>query len=188
MTVRLLGIRDHRRGTWRVAGIADHYSTYAFGWHWSPTANQHDAIAVALAEAERLLGGPRLIDHLTDPDTGEIVPITLVTDNGGPFRSFRFDAFIASKAELRHARTRVNTPGQNGVRERAFGSLKYERLHHEHTDDALDLIREADAFRIESNTVRPHEALSWNRPADVHTGRANPGVPTFPEPETLPTT
>ena len=178
-------------GTWRVAGIADYYSKYEFGWHWSPTANQHDAIAaveLALGEAERLLGGPRLVDHLTDPDTGEIVPITLVTDNGGPFRSFRFGAFIASRPELRHVRTRVKSPGQNGVRERAFGSLKYERLYREHIDDALDLVREADAYRAEFNTVRPHEALSWNRPAEVHSGRADPAIPTFTEPEILPTT
>lgn len=178
-------------GTWRVAGIADYFSKYEFGWHWSPTANQHDAIAaveLALAEAERLLGGPRLVDHLTDPDTGEVVPITLVTDNGGPFRSFRFGAFIASRPELRHVRTRVKSPGQNGVRERAFGSLKYERLYREQIDDALDLVREAHVYRAEFNTVRPHEALSWNRPADVHTGRADPAIPTFPEPEILPTT
>lgn len=58
---------------------------YEFGWHWSPTANQHDAIAgveIALTEAETMLDGVSMVDHLTDPDTGEIVPITLVTDNG----------------------------------------------------------------------------------------------------------
>lgn len=32
-------------GTWRVAGVADYVSTDEFGWHWSPTANQHDTIA-----------------------------------------------------------------------------------------------------------------------------------------------
>ena len=112
-------------GTWRVAGTADYWSKYEFGWHWSPTANQHDAIAaveLALDEAQRLLGAVPLVEHLTDPDTGEIVPITLVTDNGGPFRSFRFGALIAARPELRHARTRVRSPGQNGVRERAFGT------------------------------------------------------------------
>ena len=41
--------------------------------------------------------------------------LTLVTDNGGPFRSFRFAAFIATHPELRHVRTGVNKPGQNGV-------------------------------------------------------------------------
>jgi transposase InsO family protein len=178
-------------GTWRVAGIADYWSKYEFGWHWSPTANQHDAIAaveLALAEADRLLGDVSLIEHLTDPDTGEIVPITLVTDNGGPFRSFRFGALIAATPELRHVRTRVRSPGQNGVRERGFQSLKYERLYREPIDDALDLVREGEIFRVEYNEIRPHEHLSWNRPRDVHLGHADPTIPTFPEPEILPTT
>ncbi|MBA2738930.1 MAG: DDE-type integrase/transposase/recombinase [Nocardioidaceae bacterium] len=180
-------------GTWRVAGVADYWSKYEFGWHWSPTANQHDAIAaveLALVEAQRLLDlGPEqvpLVEHLTDPDSGEIVPIIVVTDNGGPFRSFRFGALIASRPELQHVRTRVNSPGQNGVRERAFQSLKYERLYREPIDDPLDLVREGEAFRVEFNTVRPHEALAWNRPQEVHTGLAEPTIPTFPEPQTLP--
>jgi putative transposase len=177
-------------GTWRVGGIADYWSKLEFGWHWSPTANQYDAIAaveLALAEAQRLAGDVALVEHLTDPDTGEIVPITLVTDNGGPFRSFRFAAMIAARPELRHVRTRVRSPGQNGVRERAFESLKYERLYREPISDALDLTREAEAFRVEFNTIRPHEALSWHRPIEVHQGRADPAIITFPEPETLPT-
>jgi len=102
-------------GTWRVAGIADYWSKVEFGWHWSPTANQHDAIAaaeLALAEAERLLDGPSMLEHLTDPDTREVVPITLVTDNGGPFRSFRFGALIAARPELRHVRTRSAHPAR----------------------------------------------------------------------------
>lgn len=126
-----------------------------------------------------MLGGVSMVDHLTDPDTGEIAPITLVTDNGGPFRSFRFEHFITAHPELKHVRTRVRTPGQNGVRERAFQSLKYERLYREQIDDALDLVREADAYRTEFNTIRPHEALSWNRPSQVHRGLAAPGIPNF---------
>ena len=40
-------------GTWRVAAVADYWSTYEFGRHWSPTANQDDAIAaVELARDE----------------------------------------------------------------------------------------------------------------------------------------
>ena len=178
-------------GTWRVAAVIDYWSKYEFGWHWSPTANQHDAIAaveLALTEADRLLGDVPLLEHLTDPDTGEIVPITLVTDNGGPFRSFRFGALITSRPELRHVRTRVRTPGQNGVRERGFQSLKYERLYREQIDDPLDLIREGDAFRIEFNEIRPHEHLAWNRPRDIHLGLADPSTPTFHKPEILPTT
>ena len=113
--------------------------------------------------------------------------ITIVTDNGGPFRSFRFEAFIATHPELRHVRTRVRTPGQNGSRERGFGTLKYERLFLEEIDDVLDLTVHAEQYRVDYNTVRPHEALSWNRPHDVHVGLADPRIPNFPEPEILPT-
>ncbi len=177
-------------GTWRCGGIADYWSKYEYGWHWSPTANQHDAIAsveLAIAEAERLLGHPLTDLCEVDVETGEILPaITVVTDNGGPFKSFRFGAFITSQPALRHVRTRVKSPGQNGVRERAFGSLKYEWLYLEPIDDPLDLVREAEAFRIEFNHIRPHEALAWNRPAEVHLGNADPTIPNFPEPKFLP--
>lgn len=177
-------------GTWRVAGIADYWSKYEFGWHWSPTANKHDAVAaveLALAEAASMLPeGLDLLEYLTDSVTGEVVPITLVTDNGGPFRSATFAALIENTPELDHVRTRVRTPGQNGVRERAFQSLKYERLYREQIDDIHDLVEHGEDFRAEFNTVRPHEALSWNRPRDVHLGLADPGTPNFPEGETLP--
>jgi len=177
-------------GTWRVAGIADYWSKYEFGWHWSPTANQYDAVtAVELAtlEAESLLGHPLTDLCPVDPDTGEIFPaITLVTDNGGPFRSIRFERFIASRPELRHVRTRVRSPGQNGVRERAFQSLKYERLYLEEIHDHLELVPIAETFRVEFNKIRPHEHLSWNFPYEVHTGAANPTIPNFDRPETVP--
>jgi len=118
-------------GTWRIAGCRDYWSKYEHRFHISPTANQHDAIAaveLALAEAAEL-GGRPLRDLAEVDDQGNIKPVvTIVTDNGGPFRSFRFEAFIATHPELRHVRTRVRTPGQNGSRERGFGSLKYERL------------------------------------------------------------
>lgn len=70
------------------------------------------------------------------------------------------------------------------MRERAFQSLKYERLYREQIDDIHDLVEHGEDFRAEFNTVRPHEALSWNRPRDVHLGLADPGTPNFPEGET----
>ncbi len=62
-------------GTWRVAGVADYWSKYELGWHWSPTANQHDAIEAvqpALAEAARLLpdGQSLLGGRLVRPGIG----------------------------------------------------------------------------------------------------------------------
>ncbi len=119
-------------GTWRLAGCRDYWSKYEQPFHVSPTANQHDAIdaiELALADYEAMFGHRLVDDCPVDEQTGELLPVvTVVTDNGGPFRSFRFEAFITGHPEVRHVRTRVRTPGQNGSRVRGFGALKYERL------------------------------------------------------------
>jgi transposase InsO family protein len=178
-------------GTWRIAGCRDYWSKYEHPFHVSPTANQLDAIdavELALAEYESLFGRPMLDDCEIDLDTGEIISrVTIVTDNGGPFRSFRFEAFILKHPELRHVRTKVKSPGQNGSRERGFGTLKYERLYIDEIDDAVMLAKRAEDYRLEYNQIRPHEALAWNRPKQVHLGLADPTVPTFQSTETLPT-
>jgi len=178
-------------GTWRLAGCRDYWSKYEHPFHISPTGNQHDAIdavELAMADYQAMFGHPLIDACEVDVRTGELLPaLTLVTDNGGPFRSFRFEAFIASHPEFAHVRTRVKTPGQNGSRERGFGTLKYERLFLDEIDDALTLAQRAEEYRLEYNQVRPHEALSWNRPLQVHLGLASPTVPTFQTTETLPT-
>ncbi len=101
-------------GTWRLAGCREYWSKYEHPWHTAPTASQYDAIAaveLALAGHEATFGRPLVATCTTDGE-GNIVPaVTLVTDNGGPFHSFRFEAFIATHPELRHVRTRVRTPG-----------------------------------------------------------------------------
>jgi hypothetical protein len=67
----------------------------------------------------RLTGRP-LLDLAERKTEGNVLPlVTIVTDNGGPFRSFQFEAggtsrlrgIIATHPELRHVRTRVKTPG-----------------------------------------------------------------------------
>jgi len=87
--------------------------------------------------------------------------------------------------ELRPVRTKVKSPGQNGSRERGFGTLKYERLFLDEIPDALTLVED---YRIEYNEVRPHEAIAWNRPLEVHLGLADPIIPNFEREEILPTT
>jgi transposase InsO family protein len=179
-------------GTWRLAGCRDYWSKYEHPFHVSPTGNQHDAIdavELALADYEAMFERPMVADCPVDADTGELLPVvTIVTDNGGPFRSFRFEAFIELHPELAHVRTRVKSPGQNGSRERGFGTLKYERLYIDEIDDAVMLAKRAEDYRIEYNQTRPHEAIAWNRPKDVHLGLADPTVPTFQSTQTLPTT
>jgi len=158
-------------GIWRLAGCCDYFSKYEYGWHLAPGCTGADAIAavqLAIGEAERLADGISLLEQVTDQITGQVRPIKLVTDNGGAFKGQAFAAFLAARPELRHIRTRRHSPGQNGVRERAFGSLKYEHLYRLEIADLPSLAREAEAYRQIFNHIRPHEALGLNRPIKIH--------------------
>ena len=89
----------------------------------------------------------------------------------------RFEAFIELHPELHHVRTRVRTPGQNGSRERGFGTLNYERLFIDEIDDVAMLANHADEYRLDYNSVRPHEAIAWSRPQEVHLAWRDPTFP-----------
>ena len=159
-------------GIWRLAGVTDYFTKYEHGWYIAPTCTGTDAIEavrIAIAEAERLGGGELASLLPVNPDTGQIRRIKLVTDNGGAFKGVAFARFIASRPELLHIRTRAKSPGQNGVRERGFGSLKYEHLYrvHEQITTVEDLHREAESYRQTFNHIRPHEALGFRRPIEV---------------------
>ena len=176
-------------GTWRIGGIADYWSKLELGYHVATTQNHRDAIEtveLALAETEQLLGRP-LLELVTDHATGELRPVALVSDNGPCFKSHRFAAFIDKHPELIHIRTKRKSPGQNGVRERAFGSLKYEHLYRHEIDDGHQLGLQAEIYRLLFNTVRPHQALAGRRPLDVHLDPINDRQTIKSnEPQTLP--
>jgi transposase InsO family protein len=176
-------------GTWRIGGIADYWSKLELGYHVATTANHRDAIEtveLALAETERLLGRP-LLELVTDRQTGELRPVALVSDNGPCFKSRRFAAFIDKHPELIHIRTKRKSPGQNGVRERAFGSLKYEHLYRHEIDDGHDLGLHVESYRQLYNTIRPHQTLAGRRPLHVHLEATNDrAILKSTEPETLP--
>jgi putative transposase len=167
--------RPRPTGIWRIAGVTDYFTKYEHGWHIAPTCTGADAIAavqLAIAEAERL-AGCSLQEALTDPATGQTTKIKLVTDNGSAFKGAAFTRFIADRSEFVHIRTRRRSPGQNGVRERAFGSLKYEHLYRIEIDDLPALAREAEAYRHIFNHIRPHQALGGHRPIEIYT---DPGL------------
>ena len=70
-------------GTWRIGGIADYWSKYELGWHVSPTQNHRDAIADGRASRSPRPSGSsaaRSLESVTDPETGEIQPVAVVTD------------------------------------------------------------------------------------------------------------
>jgi putative transposase len=183
------------QSTWRLAGCADYWAKYELGFHVATTCNHGDAIRaveIAIDEAERVLGRPLIEDLDVDPETGEPIKIKLVTDNGGAFKSSRFASFVASTQTLAHIRTRRKSPGQNGVRERAFGLLKYQHLHRHDITDGPMIAVEAERYRQVFNTVRPHEALGMSRPAERYLSPVpdlplTPSTPTPSQPENLPT-
>jgi len=155
-----------RGGTWRLAPVVDYATKLSLAVPVSGTTAARDAIAAvraAIDAAERLLGRPLLTDCL-DPTTGELHPLTIVTDNGPAYKSTDFLAFIRSRPELRHVRTRHHAPETNGVVERFNQSLKYEHLYRLEIADALALADEAEAFRRLYNEIRPHEALDFETP------------------------
>ena len=65
--------------------------------------------------------------------------------------------------------------------------MKYERLFIDEIDDAVILAKHTEEYRVEYNEIRPHEAIAWNRPKEVHLGMADPTIPTFQPTEILPT-
>lgn len=173
-----------RDGKWQIAGCTDYFAKLEFPRWISPTQMRHDAIEslrLAVGYVTELLGHT-LLEDVTDPVTGEIHPVVIVTDNGPAYRSAAFARFFASRPELTHVRTRHRSPGTNGVRERGFGTLKYEQLYRHDIDDGIDLARHVETQRQIFNTRRPHEALDWRFPRDVYLT----ATPNFPDPESEP--
>ncbi len=153
------------------------------GDYWRPYE------AVAEPVGERSLAGLPLPGNSggAGGETGEIRPIALVTDNGPCFKAARLAAFIEKRPEPIHIRTPRKSPNQNGVRERAFGPLKYEHLYRLEIDDGYQLGLEVETYRQLFNTIRPHEALAMRRPLEVHLEAINDHQTIkSTEPESLP--
>ena len=162
-------------GTWRIAGVVDYFTKVCLAAPVSGTQTARDAIEAvkaAIEAAEALLGGSLLADCL-DPVTGEIHPVTIVSDNGPAYKSTDFLRFIASHSELEHVRTRHHAPQTNGVIERFNQSLKYEHLYREEIADAQALVEQVERFRQSYNRIRPHEALGFLPPMVVHLAEPN---------------
>jgi putative transposase len=117
------------------------------------------------------------------------LPEAIRTDNGEPFASRGIHGLTALnvvwlRLGIRHQRIQRGHPEQNGSHERMHRDLKAEttRPPGEH----LRLQQERfDRFRTIYNTERPHEALSYRKPASVwqppaRQYPANIGPPEYP--------
>lgn len=163
-------------GTWQMSGVVDYVAKLALGCPVTTTKTWRDAVAAledARAAVEDLLG-MELVDDLTDPETGELTPVIVVTDNGPCYRAAGFARYIVSRPELAHVRTRHRSPGTNGVIERFYESLKYEHLYRHEIDDGPALAEHVDGYLDTYNRRRPHEALAFALPIDRYTAVPTP--------------
>jgi putative transposase len=173
-------------GTWRSGDVIDYATKLILAGPVTATQTHREAIAsvqAAIDEAEHLLGRPLIDDLPIDPETGERIPIFLVTVNGPCFKAAAFERFIASRPALRHIRTRRKSPQTNGVIERYHGAIKIEQLWRELPADGAEMTVMVDAFRQLYNTIRPHETLAGDRPIERYL--ADPDSPVLNTP--LPT-
>jgi transposase InsO family protein len=156
------------QGVWQLGGVVDYVAKVALACPVSATKTWRDAVGVledARERAGELLGRP-LIEDCTDPQTGELTPVIVVTDNGACYRAAGFAAHIRARPEFAHVRTRHKAPETNGVIERFFQSAKYEHLYRYEIDDGQQLADHVERYLTVYNEVRPHEALDFARPLD----------------------
>jgi len=174
-------------GIWRLGGVVDYVAKVSLACPVTTTQTAVDAIAAieaARAQAEAWLGHS-LLDECVDTETGEILPIAVVTDNGPAFKSAAFARYFASRPEFTHVRTRHRSPGTNGVIERFFQSLKYEHLYREEIEDGPMAAAAVERYRSLYNDVRPHEAITFRTPLTAWRDFDDPPAPNPFTPQTV---
>jgi len=155
-------------GIWQMGGVVDYVTKFCLTCPVTATKTWREAVACLKAARERAaetLGHP-LIEDLLDAASGELHAITIVTDNGSCYRARGLRAYIASRPEFEHVRTRHRSPQTNGVIERWFQALKYEHLYLQEIDDGLALAEHVATFERLDNDQRPHEAIAFALPRD----------------------
>ena len=112
------------------------------------------------------------------------LPDRILTDNGNPFVSLRNKFGLTRLSAwwlalgVEHLRTRRGTPADNGAHERLHRDIAVE-VEAAAAANSVDQQRVCDAWRIDFNNNRPHEALGMRTPAELYkpdgtfyTGRA----------------
>lgn len=145
-------------GTWRLGGVVDYFSKLALACAVTATGTAADLTAALDAAAAQALLGHALSGDCVDERTGEPVPVIVVTDNGSPVRSTSVARWVAARAHFTHVRTRHRSPHTNGVVERWFESLKYERLYRHDIADGIDLADHVASFVDEYRRIQPRQA------------------------------
>ncbi len=154
-------------GKWILGGLVDYWAKPVLACTVGTTQNANDLIGVfeaAITSAEEKLGYPLILDCVNNNDV--IEPIVIVTDNGGAMRSAGVARWFKARPHFVHVRTKVKSPGTNGVIERFFQSIKYEHLYRQPIEGGVDLGEEVGLYCDLYNHIRPHEAIGMGRPAE----------------------
>ncbi len=145
-------------GEYQTINVVDYYSRY---WLCGVLADNQRAetlvraLQLATEEAQRLGGWEGTV--------------LVVTDNGPGFKARLLrEYFRCSEGRLRHLRIRRETPEHNGRVERLAGTLEYEIAHLLEGLDPLEAGLALVSFRHEYNCERPHMALDYRFPIEVH--------------------
>jgi transposase InsO family protein len=148
--IDLTGKSDSEGEVHPILGIVDHGSRLAVGLRALPDKATITVLRAILNAIERF-GRPRAVR----------------TDNEAVFTSrlFRFALWLLG---IRHQRTELHCPWQNGRVERFFGTLK-EKLDRWQVDSFEQLGLALGDFRAWYNHVRPHQHLGGRTPAEAWT-------------------
>lgn len=151
------------------------------GW-WRTRANDRfEPFTVRDAYSRYVLEAKALTDTSTDSVQKAFIrlfktygmPLVIHSDNGAPFAAksnvlglSRLSAWLITLGINIH-HSRPGQPQDNGGHERMHKDLK-EEVQVRYTGDAKLFQAEMDAWRIEFNTLRPHEALGMKTPAEIY--------------------
>jgi len=94
-------------GTWQMSGVVDYVAKLALCCPVTTTKTWREAVG-ALENTRGVvqdLLGLSLLEDCTCPETGQIIPVIVVSDNGPCYRAVGFARYIASRPELSHVRT-----------------------------------------------------------------------------------
>ena len=139
------------RGFLYLVAIIDWYSRYVLAWRLSNSLEVGfclDALDAALMQAQ---------------------PDIFNTDQGSQFTSEAF----TSRVEQASVRVSMDGKGRaidNIFVERLWRSVKYEHVYLHAHENGHDVWQGLDAYFIFYNTERPHQALNYKTPYEVHQG------------------
>lgn len=158
-----------RRGTCYLIAVMDWYSRYVISWKLSATM-ESDFCVAALRDA-----------------LAQDTPAIFNTDQGSQFTSFAFTDV------LREAGVRISMDGRasyqdNIFTERLWRSVKYEEVYIKDYATLADAHAGLAAYIAYYNTQRPHQALAYQTPEQVHFALApKPPVDMMDNAKALPT-